>query len=152
MTFNRHDMVSGGLVAATGLFFALTALRTLPVGTMLRMGPGYFPAAIGFVVTGLGLMIMAGALKSGQEKPAPLRLRPLIMIPAAILSFLLTIRGAGLIPAVFLVVVVSRAADPASRLAGTLMLAIAMCAMCAAIFVYGLNLPLPLFGRWLRGF
>lgn len=152
MVYNKRDVISGAIVAATGLFFAVTALKTLPVGTTFRMGPGYFPVSVGLLVAVLGLAIVIGALRQdGQEALAPIRLRPIVMIPAAVFSFLLTVRGAGLIPAVFLVVVVSRAADPESRPLGTLVLAASMCALCAAIFLYALKLPIPMFGAWLRG-
>lgn len=153
MHFNKRDLVSGGIVSATGLFFALTAFGTLPIGTTLRMGPGYFPAAVGLLVTVLGLAIVVDALRQkGEGTQTLIRMRPMVMIPAAIFSFLLTVRGAGLIPAVFLVVVLSRAADPQSRPLGTLVLAMMMCVLSAAIFVYGLKLPIPMFGDWWQGF
>jgi hypothetical protein len=152
MHFNKRDLVSGGIVAATGLFFALTALRTLPIGTTLRMGPGYFPFAVGLLVAALGIAITVGALRPEGEAPlTPLSLRPLVLIPGAILASLATVRGAGLVPAVFLVVVISRAADRESRLAGTLVIALTLCALTAAIFVYGLGLPIPMFGPWWPG-
>lgn len=149
MQFNTRDLLSGGIVCAIGLFFALTAVRTLPIGTPLRMGPGFFPVAVGLIVTLIGLAIAAGAWKTPPaEATDSIRLRPILMISASILAFLATVRGAGLMPAVFLVVVLARAADPQSRLAGTLVLALTMCALCAAVFVRGLGLPLLLFGAW----
>lgn len=146
---NHRDFASGLIVAAFGAFFAVRAFLDLPIGTTFRMGPGYFPAAVGLLVIGLGLAIAMAGLRNGPaEKLSPIRLRGILFIALAILVFLFTVRGAGLVPAVAAAVVLARLADPESGLVGTLVLAAALCAFCAAVFVYGVGLPIPVFGTW----
>lgn len=146
---NYRDLGTGLVVAAIGAFFSLRAFIDLPIGTTFRMGPGYFPAAAGLIVAGLGLAIAAVALRAGPaEKLPPIRLRAILSISAAVLVFLFTVRGAGLVPAVAAVVVAARLADPHSSVIGTLVLAASLCVFCAAVFVFGIGLPIALFGSW----
>lgn len=146
---NYRDLGSGSAVAAVGAFFSFNAFQNLAIGTTFRMGPGYFPAAVGLIVAGLGLAIVAAALRGGPAEALPaIRWRPVLLVSAAVLVFLFTVRGAGLIPAVTAVVVAARLADPGSRPIGTLVLAASLSLFCAGVFVLGIGLPIALLGNW----
>ncbi len=146
---NYRDVGSGLTVAAVGAFFAIRAFSDLPIGTTFRMGPGYFPAAVGLIVAALGLAIATLALRGGPAERLPaIRFRAIAFVSVAILIFMAGVRGAGLVPAVAGVVIAARLADPQSGIVGTLVLAASLCVFCAGVFVLGIGLPIPLFGSW----
>ena len=53
-----RDVVGGLVVVAIGGLFLLFG-RELPVGTSFRMGPGYFPTILSWLMVALGA-VMAG--------------------------------------------------------------------------------------------
>ena len=62
-------LLFGGL----GLFVAIYAATHYPLGTALRMGPGYFPAGVGGIVALLGLVLTASLVAlTGRRDPRPL--------------------------------------------------------------------------------
>ena len=48
------DILAGAVLIALGLPGAAYALATLPLGTLRRMGPGMFPAALGLILALFG--------------------------------------------------------------------------------------------------
>jgi hypothetical protein len=73
-----------------------------------------------------------------------------VLVLAAPVVFGLTVRRLGLVPAIVITSVLS---VYASRRAGTRLAAVMAAGLtlfCLAVFTYGLRLPLPLFGPWLR--
>ncbi len=143
---SRHDpveLLSGGVIFAIGAFFFFGAAE-YPMGTLSRMGPGFVPRAAGGVGMGLGALIALTGLGRPGELPR-IAWRPLLAILAGILSFALILPRAGLAPAACAAALVSilgnREATP--RLYAVLPLAIA--AICWAIFILVLGLPIPAF-------
>uniref|UniRef100_UPI002FDE9823 tripartite tricarboxylate transporter TctB family protein n=1 Tax=Pelomicrobium sp. TaxID=2815319 RepID=UPI002FDE9823 len=61
------------------------------------------------------------------------------------------VRGAGLVPATAVLVLVSAYASVYFRWFPSLALAAGLTLFCALVFVYALGLPLPLLGPWLGG-
>ena len=51
---DRLDLTGGSLMVAVGLFAALYA-RQYEFGTLARMGPGFFPQVLGWVLVVLGV-------------------------------------------------------------------------------------------------
>src|SRR3546814_10738943 len=78
--------VTRGLLAG-GIFFAIGASATFiasdyRMGTIVRMGPGFFPVAIGCVIALIGALIIVQELLTGNKtEPVELvHLRPLVVI------------------------------------------------------------------------
>ena len=95
------DILAGLIFVAFGLAFATTSL-SYEIGTPLRMGPGYFPLALGGVLVLLGLLIMGKGFissSSAEERLGNVPWRALFLIVLAVLFFGLTVRGLGLVPA-----------------------------------------------------
>jgi len=69
-------IVVGGLAVALG--------RDYPLGTAMRMGPGYFPMALGTLLVALGGYILAKGLRSGEAIEAGWSPRALIVLPLAL--------------------------------------------------------------------
>ena len=58
---------------------AVLAARGYSMGTAGRMGPGYFPMALGLVLGLLGLLIIARSVVAGSGAISGLQLRPLLV-------------------------------------------------------------------------
>ena len=68
----NQDVLAGLMFAAFGSFFLFFG-RNYPVGTALRMGPGYMPQVLGWLLVGIGAFIgVKGALKEGEDVKEPL--------------------------------------------------------------------------------
>jgi hypothetical protein len=91
----NKDVVAGLMFMAWGVA-GLWLARTYPVGTAMRMGPGYFPNVLGWLllVFGLGITVR-GALTEG-EKLAAWYWRPLAMVLLSFIVFAALIDRAGL--------------------------------------------------------
>lgn len=115
-------------------------------GTVRAMGPGFAPAVLGGLLVAIGAGLLLTGLRDRAPVP-PVNLRPLLLIVGALAAFGLTIGRFGLVPAVFLTVMIAGFAErEANRLAHVL-LALGMLGLVYAVFVVMLGLPIPLL-RW----
>jgi hypothetical protein len=147
---NRRDAALGLIFFLIGVAFAIGS-RSAEIGTAFRMGPGYFPLLLSFVLMLLGAILIAASIKAEDE---PLGRAPswrgILLVLAAPVTFGLTVRKLGLVPAIVLTAVLAVYASRRANiwLAGAM--AVGLTLFCLAVFSYGLRLPLPLFGPWLR--
>jgi hypothetical protein len=137
-----------------GLLFAILGACVVvlagdyPAGGMRRMGPGWMPEALGWTLVVLGLGIAAGAVFARTPEELPARdMRPLLCLLAGVAAFAVLLEPAGLVAAIFACVALARLAERPYRTLETLLLGAFLSALGAGIFVYGLGLPIPLFGR-----
>lgn len=151
--WKKSEVAAGTMVALFGLFFSLEALG-YSLGTPARIGPGYFPLAVGIILLILGLAIavieggLAGRPADRDEPPSAagrIHWRAIIILPVSILVFGLVVGRFGLAPAVFLAVLVSTLADRQIALARSLAIAAAMALMGVLIFRLGLGLQVQAF-------
>jgi len=145
---NTKDLAAGLIFVFIGLAFGSMALE-MELGSARRMGPGYFPLLLAGVLVALGAAIVWQGLRRPAEAVGGMPWRGLILVVATPILFGLTLRGIGLMPAVFGVVVISAAASRMARLVPTVLLAVALTLFCVLVFVEGLNLPIRLVGPWL---
>ena len=123
---------------------AVLAARGYAMGSAGRMGPGYFPMALGIVLGALGLVIIGRAFAAGDERVGALQLRPLLVIVVAVCLFGLLIERLGLVVALVAAVVVSAMASREYRPLEVAALAATLAAFSVGVFVYALRLPLTL--------
>ena len=145
------DVLAGLIFVAFGLAFATTSLR-YEIGTPLRMGPGYFPLALGGILVLLGLLIagkgfVAGSGAEGRLGSVPWR--GLLLIVLAVLFFGLTVRGLGLVPATAVTALATALASYRTGILAAVAIAAGLTVLCVLIFVLALQLRLPLVGPWL---
>jgi hypothetical protein len=148
---NKRDYkgIFGGLIMlAFGLLLAIYPAYHYSFGTLVNMGPGLFPSAIGWVLTALSCgIIVIGLFTQGDG--IQIGYRPLLVVSASVLIFALAISRVGLFPAVALAVIVSSFAEKRTGLIEPLVLAGVMVVFSAAVFHYGLNMNIPLLAwRW----
>ena len=137
------DLLAGLIFSLIGLAVVIIA-RNYPMGTLVRMGPGYYPIIIGAltILVGLGLIV-----KSLVETPEPLpnfALRPFVFLLGAIIIFALTLEHFGLVISTLLLVIFSRLAARPVKWIGTLVLSACLVPIAVLIFWYLLRLPLHL--------
>jgi hypothetical protein len=139
-----QDLWAGALLIATGAAAALVA-RGYPFGTVRRMGPGYFPTALGCILVLFGVYFVVRALRApGNPIRGSWPVRALAVLPLALVLFGLLMARAGFIPALAVLIVGSAAAGKEFRLAEVLLLTAALILFAVAVFVWGLGLPYPL--------
>ena len=143
-----RDVCAGLIYIAFGAA-AVALARGYGLGTAVRMGPGYFPTVLGGLLLVIGIAAVGRGLLRPGAALAPLRLRGLLLIVAATVAFGALARGAGLVVAMPLLVIVSGWASREFRWTPTLVLAAGLTLFCIAVFVKGLGVPLPIVGPWL---
>lgn len=146
--YNR-DYYGGGLMFLLGVGAVYKGM-SYKVGTLSRMGPGYFPVAVGVVLALMGVLIALGARSNASAKPEehkPAEWRGWICIVLSILAFLVLGRYGGLLPATFAVVFISAMGDRENNLKQALLLSLAMAGVAALVFWWALSMQFPLF-RW----
>ena len=140
----HRDIVAGVLFVLIGAC-ALIVARGYPVGSAMRMGPGYFPTVLGWLLIALGALVGLRAARRADWAPLAWGWRPLAWITASIVLFGWLMPRLGLVPALLAMFPVAAAAGRGSRWREVLVLTVAMSALAAAVFVYGLKLPYRLF-------
>lgn len=148
-SFIRHpkDFWSGIIFLFVGLA-AIIIGRDYSMGTAARMGPAYFPTILGGILALIGLAATVRSLFRQGEAVGKFAVRELIIILSAILSFGFLVRGAGLVVAAVVLVMLSCYASPKFRWGPSLLLAIGLTVFCVLVFVKLLGVPLPIFGSW----
>jgi putative tricarboxylic transport membrane protein len=147
---NPRDFWTGVIYVAVGAG-AVVVARDYELGTALRMGPAYFPTVLGGLLVVIGLLSLGRAVLQPGEPVPPVRLKGLAAVTVATLGFGALARGAGLVVALPVLVLVSAAASVRFRWGPALALATGLTLFCAAVFLKGLGVPIPLRGPWLGG-
>jgi hypothetical protein len=144
----HRDVISGGLLVLLGIGIAFQAAR-YDVGTLTHMGPGYFPLALGVILTLLGVILSGSAIsrQPARKKAARPEWRAWSLICISLLAFLGLTERFGLVPGTFAIVCISALADRNNTLRSAALLAAAMVVVAVVVFRWGLQIQLPLL-RW----
>lgn len=148
---NPRDVLSGLLFIGLGLLFGWQT-HDLPMGTAVRMGPGYFPLLLSGLLGLLGLVILINGLRFPGEMPSGIAWRALLIITGAVVFFGFAVRPLGFLPALAVAVFASTLASRLFRLSTAVIITAVMVVFAWAVFIKGLGLPLPLLGPWLGGY
>ncbi len=141
----RHpkDFYAGLIFIVVGVA-ALLIGRDYSLGTTTRMGPGYFPALLGGLLTLLGLIISLRSLLSDGPAVGDIGFRPLVLILASMLAFAGLLEPAGLVIATAALIAIGCLGSVESRARDVIVLSIALIAVALGLFVYGLGLPMKI--------
>jgi hypothetical protein len=143
------DVLAGGTFIVLGLAFAAGSL-TYDLGTPVRMGPGYLPLILGIALAGLGVLVIAKGFIAGEGEPiGDVDWRAVVMITAALLFFGITVRGLGVIGALFGASLLAALARAQTSIREALVIAVGLTALSVVIFIVALQLRLPLVGSWI---
>lgn len=150
MIRNPKDFLAGLLFMAFGLV-TLVIGWAYPMGTVSRMGPGYFPRILALLLLGLGALLSLRGFRSTAEPPATWQWRPLAIILAGAGVFGLTGQWLGVVGASLALVLISSVASQDFRWREALVSGAIQAVAAAAIFIYGLGVPLPVWPAILTG-
>ena len=143
------DVLAGGVFIALGVAFAAGSL-TYEIGTPVRMGPGYVPLVLGVVLAGLGVLVIVKGFIAGEGEPiGQVDWRAVILVTAALLFFGATVRGLGVVGALFGASLLAALARSQTSIREALLIAVGLTALSVVIFIVALQLRLPLVGSWI---
>ena len=147
----QRNVLSGLMfmgVAVLGLWLS----RAYPVGTALRMGTGYVPRLLCWALLGLGVVILVqGILEARRERPRTADhsfWRPLLLVPASLVAFGLTLEQLGLVVSIVLLIGIGALASRDLRWVETAIAAVVLIVLSWAIFILGLGLAIPVWPEW----
>jgi len=151
----RKNVLAGLMfvaIAALGLWVS----RNYPIGTTLRMGTGYVPRMLCWILMGLGAAILAQGLR---EKDAPQdrttheqsnwgQLVPVVIVTTSLVAFALAIEQLGFVLSILLLIGIGAIAARDIKAWETLAAALVLMALSWAIFILGLGLTIPVWPVW----
>jgi len=147
---NPKDFCAGLIYLGIGLG-AVYIAQDYEMGTAVRMGPGYFPNVLGSVLALVGLIALLRSFMRPGEAIGRLAWREAVLVLGATALFGMLVRGAGLALSVLVLVVISSYASRQFRLRSSVFLALGLAVFGVLVFIKGLGIPLPLWGKWLGG-
>lgn len=149
---HKRDFYAGGLMVLIGLG-AVVEASNYKIGTLMHMGAGFLPVALGVVLILVGILIAGTAATSADDDddarvfPDKPDWRGWLCIIAGPLLFIVLGKYGGMIPATFACVFVSALGDRTATLKGTLVLSAGVTVFGVLLFSYILKVPFPLW-RW----
>lgn len=152
MKVNGKDLATGLIFLALGAAYGSITLRTLPLGQALNMGPGYFPMVlcVFLVLVGGFIAVRSFAIEQGTPFGA-IPWRGVILLSLSTILFATFLQQLGMLPGIFLTTLVASLASSRVSPVEALLTSAGVALFCTAIFGYGLELPVPLFGSWFHG-
>ena len=148
----RKDVLAGLLFVAVALI-GLYVSRNYPIGTAVRMGTGYVPRLLCWLLLGLGAWVLVqGFFETQSERAASLSAtaawRPLVFVTASLVIFGLSIERLGLVLSILLLIVVGAAGARGLRPFETVAAAVVLILLSWGIFIVGLGLAIPVWPDW----
>ena len=148
---NPRDFWAGAIYLALAIA-VLWIGKDYPQGSSARMGPGYFPMALGSILALFGAVSIGRSFIRPGEPIQAFAWRPLAFVLGAIVLFGVLLPRTGVLIALPCLIVVGALASRQSRLDLTSIAAMAgLVTFCVVVFVKGLGVPMPLVGSWFGG-
>ena len=141
---SQEDLWAGLMFIGFGVL-AVGVARDYPMGSAVRMGPGYFPTYLGVISIVIGAIMAGRAFRFDGDGLGRWGWRPLLWLSAAFASFGLLIEGAGFVPALVALIIASSLAGRDTRAWELVVLIAVLTTGSVALFIYGLELPYRLF-------
>jgi len=141
--FGSKDFWAGLMLIALGGATVLVS-RAYPMGTVLRMGAGYFPTVLGGILVVFGLILLIRGVRSTDRIEPNWSPRALFVIPVTLILFALLVERIGFVPSLLLLIVGSAAASSEFRPIEAVSVGAVLTALCVAVFIWGIGLPYPL--------
>lgn len=144
------DVLAGAVFVLIGGAFAVGSL-SYELGTLLRMGPGYFPLVVGVILVALGLGVLVKGLIAGEDITfGTIPWRAVVVIVVALVFFGFCVRRLGFAPTSMVTALLTTLASRRIRPLTAIAVAAGLTLAAVLIFVVGLQLRIPLWGPWLR--
>ncbi len=126
--------------------------RDYSFGTASRMGPGYFPTVLAWLLMFFGVLALLRGLRKAGEPLGKFAWKQALIVLAATVAFGVLLERAGLVLALVVLIVGSAAGSIKFRFDWkAIALAAILITFCVLVFVKGLGLPLRILGTWFGG-
>jgi hypothetical protein len=143
---HRKDVLAGLLFIGVSVL-GLWASRNYPIGTATRMGTGYVPRLLCWLLLGLGVLVMVQGLRDtsrgGRLNESSPIWRSIIFVTASLMVFAFAIQPLGVVIAIALLVLIGAFAGREARPLEVAATAVVLIAITLVIFVWGIGLPIP---------
>jgi hypothetical protein len=136
------DFYSGILFVAVGAAAVIIAVN-YPMGYAERMGPGYFPRALGTLLMLLGAISVWRSFRLPGPPIGRWKWRPIIVVLGSVIVFGLIVQTVGLALSTILLVFVASAASHEFRWKEAAVVGVLMAILCVGVFIYALGIQLP---------
>jgi len=127
------------IIGATALYFG----AELTMGTAGRMGPGYFPRLLAWLIIAIGIFLGLMSLSTEGPPISPPQFRPLVFVLGSISIFGYLMDVIGLAVTAVIIVLIAALARPQFKMKESLLLGIGLSIGTVLIFVYALGQSLP---------
>ena len=146
---SQEDFWAGLMFIGFGLA-AIIVARDYPMGSTMRMGPGYFPTYLGAIMMTLGAIISFRSTMVQGESIRKFGWRGLFFLSLAFYTygFLIDTLDVGFVLSIAAVVILSTLASREFHWLESLGIAAVLVLGTVAVFIWGLDMPYPLF--WWR--
>ncbi len=139
--YKKKDFFAGLIF----IFFGIMAFwinQDYPRGTIIRMGPGYFPTILSTILIILGLFTFLRSFWLKEDLISSFAFRPLLLNIIAILGFAFLIRPLGIVLATLVMIIFSRLAGWDFSWREVLILYLFLVIFSYILFIYFLGLSL----------
>ena len=140
---NPRDFCAGALFIAIGIATILLGSR-YTLGTAARMGPGYFPRILGFLMIALGGILAVRALRIPGPRIPAFRWRPTLIVLGSVVLFGAIVRPVGVALSTVILIMTASAASHEFRPREALVAGVLLAVLAVGVFVIGLQLQLPI--------
>ncbi len=147
---HKRDFYAGGLMVLFGLFAAFKG-PDYRMGSLMHMGPGFLPTALGVILTILGVVIAGTAAASAPTSEEEMHVLPehpewlaWALILAGPLAFIFFGRLFGMIPGTFACVFVAALGDRRATWTSSFLLATVVTTFGVLLFHNLLKIPMPI--------
>lgn len=141
---NQQDFWAGLMFIGFGLVTVIIA-RDYPMGSAMRMGPGYFPTCLGGLMVLIGAVVTATAFKVEGERFEGWAWRPLVVLSSAFILFGTLMDHLGFVPSLVILILGAALAGREFKLLEVIIMTVVLIAAALGIFIYGIELPFQLF-------
>lgn len=151
MIKNKKDFWAGIFFIAFGAGAAAVAQENA-LGTLSRMGPGFFPTALGVILALLGCCLSLRALLFsgyGDGSLEGVNWGVLGFILGSVAVFAVSLLKLGVLLSIALMIVISSLASGRFRAREVAVLTVFMCLLCWVIFIFGVGLQVPVLPAFL---
>jgi hypothetical protein len=140
---SNKDFWAGVMLIAIGVASIIIA-RGYPLGSTMRMGPGYFPSLLGGILALFGIYVIVIGLRKGEKITVQCSTRALAVLPLSLVAFGVLMTYAGFIAAMAVLIFGSASAGRDFKFIEILLLTVILTSLSVVIFIWGLGLPYPL--------
>ncbi len=140
---NNKDFWAGMMFTGIGVG-ALIVAQDYPLGTVQRMGPGFFPMVLGGILVLFGVYTLFRGLRSNEKIQGSWSIRAFVLLPLSMALFGVVMQTLGFIPASVALVFTSMVSGREFKFVEVLLVAVLLVGLAVGVFIWGIGLNFPL--------